>query len=505
MMKFSKMLLAVILVVFVVSCSAEKKSDRQISDYTADFDSLARHSDAPEWFRDAKLGIYFHWGVYSVPAFSNEWYPRNMFLKGHHVNKHHIKTYGQPTEFGYHDFVPMFKAENFDAEDWVKLFKAAGAKFAGPVAEHHDGFSMWDSEVTPWNSMDKGPHRDITGELAKAVRKHDMKLITTFHHARNSLWETPEGKWLGHYDGAKKTYPSVLTDPENAILYGYMPREQFVKMWRDKLDEVIDNYDPDIIWFDSWLHEIPEQDRNEFAAYYFNQAQKKGQEVVIIRKQNDMPLEFTVNDHEKSRESKAGERIWMTDDTISTGSWCYTNNLKIKPTRDVVHALVDTVSKNGVVLLNLSPLADGTIPEDQRSVLLELGRWMRVNGEGIYSTRPWETYGEGPTKEPEGGFEEHEKFLNLKYSAADIRYTQSKDGRTLYAITMGWPEKAFTLKSLSVTSIDSKLKIKLVGSRAKVGYTINEDKTLTIHPPALEENQRPCRFAYIFKIEGLNK
>jgi len=428
-----------------------------------------------------------------------------MHNKNHPHHKHHVKTWGDPSEFEYADFVPMFKAEEFDADEWAELFKMAGARFAGPVAEHHDGFSMWDSEVTPWNSADMGPKRDITGELEKAIRKQDMRFITTFHHAKNSLWENKPGQWVGHYSDVKKNYPALLEDTQRAILYGYMPRDQFVDMWKGKLVEVIDNYQPDIIWFDSWLHQIPEQDRFEFAAYYFNQAQKNDQEVVIIRKQNDMPLEFSVNDHEKSRESKAGERIWMTDDTISTGSWCYTNNLKIKPTRDVVHALVDTVSKNGVVLLNLSPKADGTIPEDQRNVLLELGQWMKVNGEGIYSTRPWEIYGEGPTKEPEGGFKEHRKFLGLKYSSADIRYTQSKDGNTLYAITMGWPETPFTLKSFLVPAPDSKLKIRLLGSRAKVGYTINEDKTLTIQPPVLEENQRPCRFAYIFKIEGLDK
>jgi alpha-L-fucosidase len=149
-------------------------------------------------------------------------------------------------------------------------------------------------------------------------------------------------------------------------------------------------------------------------------------------------------------------------------------------------------------------MADGKIPEDQRKVLLELGQWMRVNGEGIYSTRPWITFGEGPTKEPEGGFKDRQKFLNLQYSAADIRYTHSKDGSTLYAIVMGWPETSFTLKSLSVPTDDGRINIQLIGSRAKVEYTINDDGTLTIHPPTLETNQRPCQHAYVFKIKGLN-
>ncbi len=176
-------------VLFIAGCSSSGNKSQQEKTasvkYEENWDSLAKHNEQPEWFQDAKFGIYFHWGVYSVPAFGNEWYPRSMHIPGSRENLHHIATYGKPSEFGYHDFVPMFKAENFDAGEWADLFQKAGAKFAGPVAEHHDGFSMWDSDKTPWNSMDKGPHRDILGELAKAVKSRDMKLIATFHHAKN--------------------------------------------------------------------------------------------------------------------------------------------------------------------------------------------------------------------------------------------------------------------------------------------------------------------------------
>ena len=279
-----------------------------------------------------------------------------------------------------------------------------------------------------------------------------------------------------------------------------MPRDEFVKMWYDKLAEVIDNYHPDIIWFDSWLHEIPEKDRFEFAAYYMNQAQKREQEVVIVRKQNDMPLEFSVNDHEKARESEASEHVWMTDDTISTGSWCYTTNLKIKPAKDVIHALIDTVSKNGVVLLNISPMADGTIPEDQRKVLLELGDWLQKNGESIYETRPWVTFGEGPTKEPKGGFGARHEFLNLKYSDRDIRYTSSKDGKTLYAIQMGLPQTPITLKAVK---LGKQSEVSLVGSDRPVSYKINDDGTPTIHPPNSDQKQHLSSYANVYKITGM--
>lgn len=499
-MKVIAGVLVSVLVCLTGSCAVCKTPSTPA--YTPDAASLARHQDAPEWFRDAKLGIYFHWGVYSVPAFGDEWYPSHMYNRNNPIYKHHVQTWGDPAEFEYADFVPMFRAEQFDPDQWAELFVKAGARFAGPVAEHHDGFSMWDSDLTPWNAKDKGPKRDITGELKEAIRRKGMRLITTFHHARNNLWEKTPGQWTGHYGFVKKDFASLLDDPENAILYGYMPRDAFVEMWKGKLFEVIDKYRPDIIWFDSWLDEIPEQARYEFAAYYFNQADRWNKDVLIVRKQNDLPLDFSVLDHEKSRTSGASERVWMTDDTISTGSWCYTQNLTIKPTHKVVHALVDTVSKNGVVLLNISPKADGTIPRDQQKVLEELGEWMRVNGEGIYGTRPWITYGQGPTREPENGFREASKFLALDYSAQDIRFTQSKDGKTVFAITLGWPDKPFTLASVKIAEQAKDVRVSLLGSRANVEHTLTPDHMLTIHPPRQEEAQRPCRFAYVFKIEG---
>lgn len=436
-MKWQLTLLLVCFSMLLSSCAGPS--------YEPNWQSLSEHEAAPEWLQDAKLGIYFHWGVYSVPAFGSEWYPRHMHDKKKREYKHHVETYGDPTAFGYHDFVPQFKAEKFDAEEWADLFVLAGAKFAGPVAEHHDGFAMWDSDVTPWNAKDRGPKRDITGELATAIRARDMQFITTFHHARNSLWEHKPGQWTGHYDFVKRDFPALLEDPQQAILYGYMPREEFVDFWQAKLVEVIDQYQPDIIWFDSWLHEIPEEARAEFAAYYLNEAKKWGKDVAIIRKQDDLPLAFSMNDHEKSREPRALPELWMTDDTLSTGSWCYTQDLKIKSKEMVLHSLIDTVSKNGVLLLNISPKADGSIPQDQKESLLALGRWLKANGEAIYSTRPWIVAAEGPTAAPEGGFKNRKAFMNLKYSAKDIRYTASKDGKIVYAIVMGIPETGSTV------------------------------------------------------------
>ncbi len=497
-----------LLLILLFACSnfGEKEEsnlqDKQ-ANYSAEWESLSKHNEEPEWFKDAKLGIYFHWGVYSVPAFKTEWYPRHMHIKKGWsdglVYKHHVEKYGQPTEFGYHDFVPMFKAENFNADEWAELFAKAGARFAGPVAEHHDGFSMWDSEHTPWNSMDKGPKRDVTAELEKAIKNRNLRFITTFHHARNSLWENKKGEWTGHYDGIKTHFPSLLEHKENAILYGYLPRGEFLDMWKNKLFEVIDLYQPDIIWFDSWLDQIPEKYRQEFCAYYLNEADKWGKEVVIVRKQDDLPLDVSVDDLEKSRKNKMGEKVWMADETISKGSWCYTQDLQIKEARDVLHVLIDIVSKNGVLLLNVSPKADGTIPENQKDVLLTIGKWLETYGEAIYETRPWYTFGEGPTVEPEGHFQNHEAFLKIKYSEKDIRYTTKEN--VIYAIMLGKPEglTEIRLESYATDKLPQTINIKhvsLLGSGDPLSWELDE-QGLVIHIP----DHNLDDMAQVFKIE----
>ncbi len=443
-------IIAGLFIIAISGCQPGRQSGGTSQPYTPDWESLARHTEAPEWFADARFGIYFHWGVYSVPAYHNEWYPRWMHFEGHPVYNHHVKTYGHPSEFGYHDFVPLFKAANFDAERWAELFRQAGARFAGPVAEHHDGFAMWDSEITPWNAADRGPHTDITGALKRALEKREMKLITTFHHARNlQRYRGKESEEMkkervrrrfrnSHYPLNPGMPPETATDGEPRYLYGNLPEAQWLEeVWLGKLKEVIDTYEPDIVWFDSWLDQVPERFRKEFCAYYLNRAASQDREVVIVRKQDDLPLTVSVDDLEKSRKNRIGEKVWMTDETISRGSWCYTTGLEIKPAREVLHVLIDIVSKNGVLLLNISPRSDGTIPANQREVLLEVGQWLERNGEAIYGTRPWYTYGEGPVKEPEGHFRNAKQFQEITYSASDIRYTTRGD--VLYALFLGTP------------------------------------------------------------------
>ena len=457
--------------------------------YKADWKSLAKHVAAPGWFRDAKFGIYFHWGVYSVPAYGNEWYPKWMHTrKGRRsYYKHHVETYGEPDKFGYHDFVPRFKAEHFDADDWAELFKKAGAKYAGPVCEHHDGFSMWASTLTPWNAGAAGPKRDITGELAKAIRKRGMKFVTTFHHERTRTWYPRVAGW-----------PTTSDDPKLQLLYMNIDEGLFNRIFQAKLGEVIDKYQPDLIWFDGQMTQIKEPYHLQFLAYYFNNAGQWGRDVVVTTKKRQYPPEVSVEDFEKGRMDRLTEHCWLTDDTISTGSWCYTQNLRIKPAVEVVHVLIDIVSKNGCLLLNISPKSDGTIPAEQRSVLREIGKWLAVNGEAIYDTRPWLTHGEGPTRlGKSGGF-----VRRVTYTGRDIRYSRATDGKAIYAVALGWPEgESLTLTATKVEAAKG-AKVALLGYDKPLTHSVNADGQIVIDLPKLAEADRPCKYAYTFKLAG---
>ena len=463
--------------------------------FEANWPSLSQHQAAPDWLADTKFGIYGHWGVYSVPAYGDEWYPHWMYFKDRKEFKYHVDNFGPHSEFEYHDFVPLFKAEKFDPKKWAQLFKDAGAQFAGMVAEHHDGFAMWDSEVTPWNSMDKGPKRDILGELSTEIKSRGMKLITTFHHARNlQRYDSSEhNSWDSHFP-YRENLASSSKDPELKYLYGNMPESEWLeKIWFPKLEEVTRKYQPDMIYLDSWLDMIPENYRQRMAADYFNKALEWNKQVAIIRKQDDLPLDMSIDDLEKSRKNELSPVPWLTDDTISIGSWSYTKDLQIKPAADIIPVLIDVVSKNGTLLLNISPMASGEIPANQQQVLMNIGAWLKQNGEAIYGTRTWITFGEGPTTQPEGHFDNHAEFLKVKYSGKDVRYTTK--GNAIYVSLLGIPTSSeITLNAFKVADLTIE-SISLLGSDAKVQWQ-HSKKGLTLTIP---ENL-PNSIAPVFKI-----
>jgi len=470
----------------VLFCFAGCVNAETNKQYDQDWESLSKHP-VPEWFKDAKFGIYTHWGVYSVPAFGNEWYPRNMYIEGSREFKHHIETYGNQSKFGYKDFIPMFKAEKFNAEEWAELFEKAGAKFAGPVAEHHDGFSMWASKVNRWNAADMGPKRDITGEMVKALRKRNIKIITSFHHGFN----------IQGYYTAKDNWDT--NDPNYGDLYGKFKDQKVAHdRWLAKIKEVIDNYQPDQIWFDFCLEKIPDEYKKEMAAYYYNKEAQWGKPVIITRKGDHLPEGVGVLDIERGKMEKSAEFLWQTDDSVAVNSWCYVNNLDLKPASELIHELIDIVSKNGVLLLNVAPKSDGTIDEQQKHLLLEMGNWLKINGEAIYGTRPWLIHGEGPKLYDEGrGF----TGPAAQFSARDIRYTRK--GQMVYAVCLGWPEdKIITLESVSVKKSGPDATVRLLGYDKTLKYKINDYKQLVIELLELSENDRPCKYAYSIKLSG---
>ena len=469
---------------FILFASNDLFSQYKTKAYQPRWESLIQHP-TPDWFRDAKFGIYFHWGVYSVPAYGNEWYPRNMYREETDIYKHHRETYGPQDKFGYKDFIPMFTAEHFNAEEWVKLFKKAGAKYIGPVAEHHDGFAMWDSKLTDWDAADMGPHRDITGELAKAARKEGLKFVTSFHHGYNWKYYEPAFR----YDAKDPKYAGLYGTPHAP---GTPESKAFLEDWLGKIIEVIDNYQPDYIWFDfGWQEETFEPYKRQFLSYYYNKAEEWGKNVVVTYKHDHLPEASAVLDLERGRLDSLRKKPWNTDTSIDRNSWCFIEDPDYKSANTLIDNLVDRVSKNGNTLLNIAPRPDGTIPKPQKERLLAMGEWFDVNGEAIYGTRYWKKYGEGPTQIEGGNFIDGKK---VKYTPEDIRFTVKND--VLYAIALAWPEDELTIKSLKALNADKIESITLLGDEDELDWQMT-DEGLVIEPP----RQKPCEHAYSFKIK----
>ncbi|WP_027342037.1 alpha-L-fucosidase [Hamadaea tsunoensis] len=432
--------------------------------YNATWSSVDQHPAAPEWFQDAKFGIYYHWGAFSVPAFGNEWYPRNLYIAGSNENNHHKSVYGDPSVWPYHNFIngANDKAGNFvqfapklvsaggrfDPGDWAQLFVDAGAKFAGPVAEHHDGFSMWNSTVNEWNSVARGPRLDLLRLHADAIRGKGLKLLVAMHHAYN---------FNGYYDHVPAQSTTSLKK-----LYGQLDTTSENQLWYDKLREVVDGYQPDILWEDFDLTRVTEAQRLNFLSYYYNRAVSWNKEVVASYK-DGYDNAGEVFDYERGGPAGLQTPYWLTDDSISSSSWCYTVGIGYYPLNAMVHSLIDRVSKNGNMLLNIAPMADGTIPSGQRSVLLGIGDHLKRFGESIYATRAWTSFGEGPTQMGGGSF-----TTPRAGTSADIRFTRDKANTVLYATVLGWPGSTLTVTTLAGGRIDlsSLTRVQLLGSTA---------------------------------------
>jgi len=404
--------------------------------YKETWASVDTHPPAPEWFQDAKFGLWYHWGAFSVAAYGSEWYPRNMFHSGSPEYNHHLATFGDPYgNWPYHNFLngandkagtftkfaPKLKSDggNFDPNEWAQLFLDAGAKMAGPVAEHHDGFSMWKSTCNEWNSVSKGPGLDLAAQFAAAYRAKGLKFLVSTHTAYN---------FTGYYQ-----YVPAQTDPSLKKLYGQMAKADEEQLWLCEQKELIDLYQPDYMWHDFNVPQISEATRLAYLAYYYNRGIDWGKEVVVSF--NDgFNKNGEVQQVERGGYADITNPFWLCEDSISQTTWCYTQGMSYYSGKALLHSLIDRVSKNGALLLNIAPMADGTIPQAQKDALLTMGSWLKPNGEAIYATRAWVKFGEGPTKLGTGGFS-----TPVEATAQDIRFTRNKANTALYAIGLGWP------------------------------------------------------------------
>jgi len=469
--------------------------------FRLDWESL-QHFEVPEWYKDAKFGIFIHWGVYSVPAFGSEWYPRMMYTQGSPEFKHHIATYGPQDKFGYKDFIPKFKAEKFDPATWARLFKESGAKYVVPVFEHHDGFAMYDCGVSDWTAAKMGPKRDLQGDLAKAVRAEGLHLGASSHRVEHNF-----------FLAVGREFTSDVNDPQYAAFYGPAHRwlesrngtplsndftfvsKAWTEDWLARSAEIVEKYKPEIMYFDWWDGQAyVRPDLTRFAAFYYNTIQANGKPAGVINyKDYAMQEDSGVLDIERGQLGGIRPKYWQTDTSVSNKSWGYIENDTFKSPDFIVHQLVDIVSKNGNLLLNIGPKSDGTIPDEVQQVLRDVGAWLKVNGEAIYGTRPWRIFGEGPTKVAEGAF--HDTDVQ-PYTPEDFRFTTK--GGALYAIELGWPAKGETvIRSLGNSPGQGKVQsVDLVGSDAKVSFRQGADGLHISVPTAV-----PGKYAFAYRIQ----
>ncbi len=468
--------------------------------FQATWASLTQYN-APAWYEDGKFGIFIHWGLYCVPAFGNEWYPRNMYLQGSKEFEHHAATYGPHNQFGYKDFIPQFTATAYDPEAWAALFQAAGAKFVVPVAEHHDGFPMYDTELSEWCAAKMGPKRDLIGELATATRQHGMVFGVSSHRAEH--W------W---FMNGGRAFDSDVNDPAYQDFYGPAtviegdeqaahkldarpyPDAAYLDDWLLRTCELIDKYEPQLIWFDWWIgHEAFKPYLPKFAAYYYNRGAQWQRGVAVNYKYEAFKEGSAVLDIERGQLADIRPLLWQNDTSLAKNSWGYTENQAYKTVDSLIDDLVDIVSKNGALLLNIGPKADGTIPEPEQQMLREIGQWLQVNGEAIYSTRAWKIFGEGPTEVKEGAFTDTQRAA---FTGEDIRFTTKGD--TLYAIALAWPGEKMIVRSLGTTAglfdrtIDN---VFLLGHDGPLTWTRTEPG-LVIDLP----DRQPCEHAFAVKI-----
>jgi alpha-L-fucosidase len=471
--------------------------------FKPDWESLKQYQ-CPEWFRDAKFGIWAHWTAQCVPE-DGDWYARGMYEQGSGHYKYHVEHYGHPSKFGFKDICNLWKAEKWDPEKLIQLYKRAGAKYFVALANHHCNFDCWDSKYHEWNSVKVGPHKDIVGTWAEAARRHGLRFGVTVHSARS--WD-----WFDVAHGSDKTgplagvpYDGRLTradgqgqwwqglDPQNLYCSAVRTPENqraFVRNWFFRTRDLIDRYHPDLLYFDDSMAPHGEVGLRVFAHFYNASLQWNGGRMEVILNTKGVLRQFLqclVLDIERGRADRLEGYPWQTDTCI--GDWHYRRGIRYASAENVVHQLIDIVSKNGNLLLNIPVRGDGTIDDEEIKILEGIARWMAINSEAIYGTRPWLAYGENARGGRRGG---------MQLGPRDIRFTSK--GEVLYAIALGWPtDGKLVIRSLAKVegATGQVANVTLLGHEGGLTWT-HDEQGLTIRLPG----ERPCEYAVTFKITG---
>ncbi|WP_342644535.1 alpha-L-fucosidase [Mucilaginibacter sp. CSA2-8R] len=502
------------------------------------WDSLAQY-EVPEWFRDAKFGMWAHWGPQCQPEYG-DWYAREMYMEGGRKYKHHVEKYGHPSKFGFKDVINEWKAELWDPEELVSLYKKAGAKYFMALANHHDNMDLWDSKYQKWNSVRMGPKKDLIAGWAKAAKNNDLRFAVSVHAAHAWSWmETAQradksgplagvpydgklatadgsGKWWEGEDPQElyaQDHALSKNSQDNGMIHSQwawgngvsVPTKAYCEKFYKRTIELLDKYEPDGIYFDDTVLPLwPISDAGlRIAAHMYNTSIKrhgKLEAVLFGKILNEQQRKCMIWDIERGQSNAIEPEPWQTDTCI--GNWHYERSLydnnQYKSAKTVVHTLLDVVSKNGNLMLNIPVRGNGSIDDKERAVVEGIAAWMQRNSESIYGTRPWTVFGEGPTIEGAAplsaqGFNEGK---NKPFTAADFRFT--KKGNVLYAAMLDWPvNKQALIKKLALNSVPKVQRVSLLGSDAPLEFT-QTTEGLNIQLPEMPQGS----IAYVFKING---
>ena len=455
----------------------------------------------PDWFRDAKFGMWAHWGPQAVPM-DGDWYARGMYEPGNKHYTYHTNHYGHPSEFGYKDIIALWKAEKWDPDRLMQLYKKAGAKYFVSMGTHHDDFFLWNSKLHRWNAVNMGPKRDVVGEWQKAAQKYGLRFGVSEHLGASFTWFQSSHK--SDKSGPKAGVPYDGADPKNWDLYHfpaeagdtgwYSKNPKWQQQWFAEIKELVDNYHPDLLYSDGGVPFGNEVGLSLIAHLYNSDAALHGGTPEAIYNCKQKSEGRWVEDLERGIMPKIDPHPWQTDTSI--GDWFYDRNWKFRPLSWVIHMLVDNVSKNGNLLLNIVQRPDGSLDPEVETMLEQLAVWNAVHGEAIFGTRPWSIYGESAVRVSGGAFKE-----DFKYNAREIRFTTK--GETLYAFALGWPDDGkVVIKSLAKTDDNAQnavTQVELLGHNGKLEFS-QTTAGLAVSLPAEKTSEVAC----CLRIAGKN-